>query len=244
MSFVVIAVVQVINLILQLALRDGGDGTRVVLSVITTLLSGVARLVLAGALVVVIGEAVLGRKVSISAALNRLKGRVWPLIGLALLVGLLTVVALLGLIVGAIYVGVLLALSTPAFILEQQTVTAAMRRSRDLVRGSWWRIFGILLLGGIIAVVISGIISVPFVVGAGASEGLFSGNSGAGTADLSAGSLVLLAVGSIISGTLVAPITAGIAALLYVDQRMRREGLDLTLAQAAHESGDHTRSDL
>ncbi len=34
-------------------------------------------------------------------------------------------------------------------------------------------------------------------------------------------------------GLLVTPFTAGVTALLYLDQRIRREGLDITMQQAA-----------
>ena len=237
MSFAVNGVVQVITLIARILLKDSGDVAHLFLTLVSALLSYFAGLVLAGALVVVVSEAVLGRQVSMREALGRLRGRFGGLIGLSLLVLLAILVGFLAVIVGGIYIGVALALSTPAFVLERATVTGAMRRSRELVREAWWRIFGILLLGLIIAGVISGIVSVPFTLGAASSNGLFSGNT-TGTADYGTGSLILVAIGSLLSSTITAPISAGISALLYIDQRMRREGLDLTLAQAArqHES--------
>ena len=63
----------------------------------------------------------------------------------------------------------------------------------------------------------------------------WSGSS-TGTADYGTGSLILVAIGGLLSSTITAPISAGISALLYIDQRMRREGLDLSLAQAAREN--------
>jgi hypothetical protein len=234
MSFVVIAVTQVLVLIAQLALRDSGTLANVLLTVLSRLLGSLARVLLSGALTVVISEAVLGRKVSIGEALTRLKGRFGGLIGVGLLVVLLTAVGLLGVVIGAIYVGVLLALSAPVFVLERSGVTDALRRSRELVTGSWWRVFGILLLGALVAIIIAAIIVVPFTVAAGASSGLFSG--GGGMSSLSTGALIVISIGGILGGTITAPISAGVAALLYVDQRMRREGLDLTLARSARDA--------
>ena len=46
-------------------------------------------------------------------------------------------------------------------------------------------------------------------------------------------SLVMTAVGGGLAATLVAPFTAGVRALLYVDRRMRAEGLDVSLSAAA-----------
>ena len=40
-------------------------------------------------------------------------------------------------------------------------------------------------------------------------------------------------LGAIVGGTLTAPFTAAVTALLYIDRRMRIEGLDLELARAA-----------
>ena len=45
--------------------------------------------------------------------------------------------------------------------------------------------------------------------------------------------VLISAVGSIVAGAVARPISAGVAVLLYVDLRMRREGLDLVLQTAA-----------
>jgi hypothetical protein len=45
--------------------------------------------------------------------------------------------------------------------------------------------------------------------------------------------VLIISVGSVLSATLTEPVRAGIDALLYVDLRMRREGLDIVLQQAA-----------
>jgi hypothetical protein len=45
-------------------------------------------------------------------------------------------------------------------------------------------------------------------------------------------SLLIGAVGGIVAGAITQPISAGVTVLLYVDLRMRREGLDLALQTA------------
>ena len=45
--------------------------------------------------------------------------------------------------------------------------------------------------------------------------------------------LVLTGLAGIVATTITAPFTAGVIVLLYVDRRMRREGLDIALARAA-----------
>ena len=73
-------------------------------------------------------------------------------------------------LVAFIYVETVLLFTTPAVMLEKQGIRAAMSRSRSLVRGSWWRVFGIFVLASIIAEVIAGIFVVPFAL-AGAAWG-------------------------------------------------------------------------
>jgi hypothetical protein len=76
------------------------------------------------------------------------------------------------------------------------------------------------------------VLAIPFsLLGAavgGGSGGLFGA---AGTTSVA--SLIIGAIGSILAATVTRPISAGVNVLLYVDLRMRREGLDLTLRDAA-----------
>ena len=68
----------------------------------------------------------------------------------------------------------------PAVVkLEGLEVRAAFRRSAQLVRGSFWRVFGITLLAGLIVIVTAGILQIPFSVLAGLAGG--SGASPFGT---------------------------------------------------------------
>ncbi len=108
---------------------------------------------------------------------------------------------------------------------------------REAGAGSWWRIFGIQLLAQIIASILSSILVIPFAFIAG----LFSGDgiSGLvdGTGDLGWTFLIISGLGSVIGRMIAFPITAGVTVLLYIDQRIRREALDLDLARAAWRPG-------
>jgi hypothetical protein len=129
------------------------------------------------------------------------------------------------------------ALSGPSLMLESTPpaagqpsrpvgVAGALRRSAELVKGSWWRVFGILLLVLLIVAIISQVISVPF------SLPFFAvGDEPSDSEFLLA--LVLSALGGIVASTITAPFTAAATVLLYVDRRIRREGLDIDLARAA-----------
>ncbi|MFE2046665.1 glycerophosphoryl diester phosphodiesterase membrane domain-containing protein [Streptomyces sp. NPDC059477] len=144
---------------------------------------------------------------------------------------------IIGAAVVALWMMVRLSLAPPALVLEKQSITKAMTRSAKLVRGSWWRIFGIQLLALIIAYVIAMIVVVPFVlIGATVDGGGISAFIESGTG-LGWTFLVISGIGSVIGSMITLPITAGVLVLLYIDQRIRREALDLDLARAAGVQG-------
>ena len=126
----------------------------------------------------------------------------------------------------AVWLGVLWAMTTPAYVLEGIPALRSFRRSAELVRGQWWRVFGILLLGGLISVVVSFVLALPFGVVA-----TLAGTPG------TTGYTVVTALGGIVAGTVTAPFSAGISGLLYFDQRMRREAFDLELLRAVETPG-------
>ena len=72
----------------------------------------------------------------------------------------------------------------------------------------------------------------PFSLLSGDGGPLSGAVGGVGQA-LSRRALVLSAIGTGIASLVVAPFSAGVTALLYVDRRMRAEGLDVALQAAA-----------
>jgi hypothetical protein len=88
-------------------------------------------------------------------------------------------------------------------------------------------VFGILLLVLLITTFISGVLQTPFQFSSFTAG--FSGEP----VSTSSTDIVLQSVGSAIALTLVMPFSAAVSALLYVDRRMRAEGLDVSLAAAS-----------
>jgi hypothetical protein len=128
-----------------------------------------------------------------------------------------------GAVLLGIWLSTMLSLVTPVVVLEKATAGRALARSWRLVQGSFWRMFGILLLAGLIVAVAGAILQLPFTfIGGMVSAG---GGFSVGT--------VIAVLGSIAAGTVTRPIAAGVTVLLYVDMRMRKEGLDLALRTAA-----------
>ncbi|WP_166356227.1 hypothetical protein [Phytoactinopolyspora limicola] len=138
-----------------------------------------------------------------------------------------------------IWLYVRFALATPALMLETTTagrerpqpigIVEALRRSNHLVRNSWWRVFGILLLVLVIVFIVAQVINVPFSLPATLGDGDLFTMTG-----MSFGALVISTLGSVVSATITAPFSAGATALLYVDRRIRAEALDIELARAAN----------
>ncbi|SDG11995.1 hypothetical protein SAMN05216553_105426 [Lentzea fradiae] len=188
---------------------------------------------LSGFVTVVVGHAVLGEPVTFAQAWEEFKPRLLPLVGATLLSGVLITVGLVFCLIPGVYLYVLFALVTPALVLERCGVGTAFGRSRTLVNGAWWRTFGVLLLTIVISMVISWIVSLPFgILGAAAT-----GFSADPAAALSIGSLLLSTVGAIIASTITLPFSAAVTVLLYVDRRMRAEGMDIELQRAAGHGG-------
>ncbi|MFF2141248.1 hypothetical protein [Kitasatospora sp. NPDC058190] len=211
-------------------------------------------------LTVVVSRAVLGRPVTAGDAWRDSRPRLLQLLGLTVLttlmsagVVLLGFTPLLGYRAGGsgapgteallAFVGLLTvpvagwllirySLAAPALMLEKQGVVTALSRSRRLVRGSWWRVFGIVLLSKVLSVVIGMVLLIParfigLVLGFGSIDSL--GDQG----KQSIGMLVVVAVAGIIASALTTPFMAAVGVLVYIDQRIRREALDIELARAA-----------
>jgi hypothetical protein len=117
-----------------------------------------------------------------------------------------------------VYLGVLWALASAAYVLEPIPVMAALQRSSRLVHGAWWRTFGTLLISWLV-------VAIPVIV----VMGLFGAISD-GTPDT--GEIVRTAIAVVVGGTFAVPFGVGVTGLLYVDQRIRKERLDLELARS------------
>ncbi|MEV6245321.1 hypothetical protein AB0M38_03830 [Streptomyces sp. NPDC051742] len=215
-----------------------------------------ASLFSAALLTVVISRAVVGRPVSLGSAWQEARPRLLQLVGLTLLVAAMTTAIVLvgllpGLLVGgaagaalvmlggfgglatAIWLLIRFALASPALMLERQGVIQSLKRSAKLVQGSWWRIFGITLVTQLLIFVFAMIIVIPFILIGIAVDG--DGFSGLLTESSTPGwpFLLITGIGGVITSAITYPISAGVTVLLYVDQRIRREALDLELARAA-----------
>ncbi|KGN35565.1 hypothetical protein [Knoellia subterranea] len=232
-------------------------------SLVPSIGSWFSTILLAGFLAHVIGQAVLGRKVTAGQTWQATRPRLGGLVGATLLtsaifigtvlvfvaipiallvaggtagndgtlaagVALLFLAVLLALVAMA-FLWTRLAFVTPSLILENLGVAGAFRRSWALTGGQgFWRLFGIRLLASFAIGVIASLITAPLSIVA-----VFLVFTGVPMDQLYMWQALLTGLSGVLAGAITTPITAGLDALLYVDHRIRREGLDVQLIQTA-----------
>lgn len=149
-----------------------------------------------------------------------------------MLVGLF-ILMLISTLVGS-YLSIKFSVASPAMVLENLGVFAAIGRSWSLTRGNFWRLFGINILTAIITSMVAGI----FGGIAGALGAIFVVVGSSSPEDVIASlntTYILTMVMSTIAQLLILPFTSSVNALLYIDLRMRKEGLDVELRNAVAE---------
>jgi hypothetical protein len=217
-----------------------------------TQLQAIGLLFVSGMIAHVTSAAAVGRRLTMGEAWAATHGKRWRLLGLAFLLGLATLVALAvvvgvvlllafnaglgvtiltGLLLGTAFVlGYLVfwvrvrALAVPSLMLEPVGVLGAVGRAVHLSSRQFWRLLGILLLVGLVVGVAGSMLRLPFSL-----VGQFFLIGGSDTGYGLTIYLLLTAVGTVISSALLQPFQAAVSALLYVDQRIRKEAYDVEL---------------
>ena len=193
------------------------DATLIAGSIVTGLLTGLLTLLATGACTRAVAADYLGEDMSWKESLAFATRKLLPLVALSILVVLAATLGLVALLIGAIYVGIRLAASTPALLIEDAGITGAMRRSWALVKDNWWRTFGVFVVSSLLVAVIAGLITGLLIAP------LFADG------DNQLLGATLSALGSILSNALTLPLQAAVLTVLYFDLRVRNEGFDLQL---------------
>lgn len=166
--------------------------------------------VLTGAITRTIATEVAGQDLGLEQSYRFGFARLGPILIVSILVGLATLLGLIVFIIPGIYIGVRLAASIQALVVEGKRGTEAMRRSWELVGGHWWHAAFTLLVGALITGVVNAVITAPFNAGAWFLQGLAAA----------------------VATTVTLPYGALVGVLLYLDLRARREPLDLDTLKA------------
>lgn len=227
-----IAFVQAILVALLVAATRSDPGLGTLTGLLRlTVLPLFAGTVLSGLLGPVVVSDALGAPVPAGGAWRRARGVRGLLLLVVLGVGV-AVVESLGLVlavVGGVWLWGVWAVVGPAMSVEGLGPVAALRRSFRLARRCFWRTWGVRALGWLLTYVLALLVTLPF-----SSLAAYLGSVGLDqtTGDITHPALfvTLLAVGQLLSAVLVAPISAAIDGLLYLDLRTRVEGLDIVLA--------------
>jgi uncharacterized membrane protein YesL len=155
---------------------------------------------------IMVAEAYVSKPISYRNAMSRAKPIAVPYLGTTFLMSLGLLLGFLLLIVPGVYLFVAWALIGPICAFERLFGTAALRRSRDLTQGHYWRVFALFA----IIVPPSWMASIVF-------EGL---------------GVIVPIVAKTLSSTVTAffsAYTTVLTVVLYIDLRCRREDFDLEL---------------
>jgi hypothetical protein len=160
-----------------------------------------------------LGEASTWRQ-SLGYAARRLRSVIWVSVLGWLLVLLGTVLCILP----GIYLYTCYIVAVPVLLTENVRGRKALGRARALVRGRWWKVFLIVLLGTILTSIVKGGLSAlgNTVIASGHDVDTVSG-------------FVANLVTSTIATTLTIPFTAAFVTVVYFDLRVRKEAFDLQL---------------
>jgi hypothetical protein len=124
----------------------------------------------------------------------------------AVLIGAAGVIlGFLALIIPGIWLGVRWYFAPQAVVVDGRRNVGALERSAELVTGSWWRVFGVVIFAAIAVGIAGTVIAVPFNVWANAAD-----------------SSAIWLVGQMVASALTAPFEALMLTLLYFDLLARR----------------------
>lgn len=218
------------------------------LTIVSMLVSTVVQAVVAAE----VGGAVVAERQSLGEIFRSVRPAIWRILGFTLLVGaglvaaaiILTILmvvlgraAFLAVLLAlaafpvVVWLGIKLALTPTIIVLERSTLFASMARSFSLTRGFFWKTFGVIVLISVIfgfagqaAGTVFGWVTqqfVPVLAPTGDVNVDFFSQIILASIVPTAVTTVIGAIGTVVSAT-------GVA-IVYVDSRMRKEGLSLDL---------------
>jgi hypothetical protein len=187
-------------------------------TLIAVLLGFIATTVASGACFRAVADAYLGSRPdwreSLGFAVRRLHSILW----VTVLGSLLAIVGLVFCVIPGVYLYVAFAVAVPVLLTEGIKGRKALGRSRQLVKGRWWPTFAVVVLGTILAGIVSSVLE-----GLAAAVSLTNDDPG------SLVSIVAAAVSATAANTITVPFISAFVIVLYFDLRVRKEAFDLQL---------------
>lgn len=163
--------------------------------------------------------------------------------GAGIVIGILVIVfGVAGLAALSIWIFTKLAIVPSVIVMERATLAQAMSRSWHLTTGSFWKTFGVIFLIAMILNIAAQIITTPLSFVFGIVPGLLdpTGSDVTATVIFLLIAEVVLVLITVVLSAIMSVVQSGAIALIYVDLRMRREGLDIELIRfvEARQVGD------
>jgi hypothetical protein len=167
-------------------------------------------LVLTGAITRAVAAEVAGEDPSVEQSYRFGFHRLGSVLLVSVLVGLAIIGGLILFVIPGIYIGVRLAVSIEALVVEGRRGTEAMGRSWGLVGGHWWHAFFTLLVAALLTGIVNAVITAPF-----SATGWF-----------------VQGVAAAVATVVTLPYGVLVGVLLYLDLRARKERLSLETLRA------------
>ncbi|WP_194397820.1 glycerophosphoryl diester phosphodiesterase membrane domain-containing protein [Microbacterium atlanticum] len=235
----------------------GSIALTAIAGIVLSLAAGALSVIVQGIVVVEVTHAALAEKLTLGALWRQVKPIAWRLLGFAALV-VLAVVVLVGAVVAAVigiatvappaaialtiivivaaipatwWLMIKLLLAPAAIIVEHATIGQALSRSWTLTRGRFWPALGIILVISVIFATVAQVVSLPMSF---LSLGLTTIIAPTGASEPTAiigflATALLTQMLTLLLQSVAVVVQSTATALIYIDCRMRREGLDLDL---------------
>ncbi|MCU1517735.1 MAG: hypothetical protein JWQ75_2456 [Pseudarthrobacter sp.] len=142
-------------------------------------------------------------------------------------------------VVVAVWIYIKLLVAPAAIVIEELGALAGIRRSWQLTGGNWWRLFGITLVVSIMIGIIGQVVTIPVSLLPGFYTGVVSPHGGLEQAvPVAVAMAVVTAVITALVGAVGYAFQTSVMALLYLDLRMRKDGLDISLLRLLESGAD------
>ena len=162
-ALVVFVIVNLLFGLVDAAISSDNAGAALVVAVLALVTVVIGMTWLQGAFVYAVQDARDGSfDSSMSEVFSRVSPAIAPLIGASLLAGLGIAVGLLLLVIPGLVLLTIWAVIAPVIVVEKRRALESFGRSRELVRGHGWTVFGIVVITALLSGVASAVLQAAF----------------------------------------------------------------------------------